>query len=223
MIQYSRLNRNIYIVLWRYTSTTSVTVSVTGVDMIYLGDIMSEIIVSDKRENGYLNAFEVKIELVCDSPFCEFIINSTTLSCDCDDMGAEIDWNRIGQMMHEVNDCREQLYEIIRLMKGHKFQVAITEDIEIFCTGELGEDCIDLGRIAECYGFCDGCSKYCYSFKNPSPWKDKCDCPFYYDCQHQYGDMYDDDGEEIFDSLWDFRCHCTKINGRQKVINALWG
>lgn len=181
---------------------------------------MGEYIVYDKNNNT--NSFYVEFEEIQGSPFLKYILTSTDISIDGDD-DEWMDMNRIREMMGEVEFWSDRIFDVIKMIGGHRFTIDIRNDIEFFCIGEFGEKTIELGKLAECYDDCDNCDRFCYNFKNDSPFENNCDCPHYSDCSDIYGKCYDDDGEEYYDSMWDFKCYCTKVNGRDKLLKALGG
>ena len=171
----------------------------------------------NENESAYCT---VEFELIGDD-FVNAKYSFSSLDVD------EMDWDEFQRIINECDTWKEELYFLATHVQGNwSIDIVKGDDngkgiIYIEYWGDDGA-CRDLGTLAECYGDCDECDKYCYSFKNDSPYKHKCDCPNYSRCADVYGTIYDGFGdEEDFDTLWDFRCQCTKINGRESLMKQL--
>lgn len=146
--------------------------------------------------------------------------NLTSMKVDC------TDWKELQRIVEKCDTWKEELYFVATHVSGNWGIHIVNPDgngagVLFECWDDDGPT-IDLGTLAECYGDCDVCDRYCYSFKNMSPYENKCDCPNYHRCADCYGTTYDEHGdEEDFDPLWDFRCQCTKINGREDLSRAI--
>lgn len=138
----------------------------------------------------------------------------------------ETDWKQFGRICESVETWKDELHYLATHVQGNWGIHIINPDgsgngILFESYGHDGP-CIDLGTLAKCYGDCDTCDRYCHSSKDEFPYDCKTDCPRYSQCADVYGTIYDEWGEEEdFDTLWDFRCQCTKVNGRESLKKAL--
>ena len=130
------------------------------------------------------------------------------------------------EMVERCDLCKDEMYYVASHMDevapNTNWMIRLGGRMFLCCRTGTEEPMIDLGKLGECYDDCDECDRYCYSFKNDSPYEHKYDCPRYTQCADVYGTIYNEWGEEEdFDTLWDFRCQCTKINGRESLETAL--
>ena len=176
---------------------------------------MGRYLLTNENETAYCT---VEFELIGDD-FVNAKYSFSSFGVD------EMDWDDFQRIINECDTWKEELYFLATHVTGNWCIDIVADDgngkcIYIEYRGDNGA-CKDLGTLAECYDDCDECDTYCYSFKNDSPYEHKWDCPSYCRCQEVYGTDYDEYGGEEYDPLWDFRCQCTKINGRESLMKQL--
>lgn len=135
--------------------------------------------------------------------FLKFSVDSTTLSFDGED-GEYINWERLGEIMHDTETWKDELNYVRKQVNGHNWKIHIYKDdgkgrgVTFHCFAKSGEFEMDLGNLAECYDDCDECTN----------------------C-HNHSFCYDSQLEKCQDCEGCSFHPCLMVNGREKLAEDL--